>query len=179
MRKVPHAISVLQAAVSCGDATTIRDTIQAYKDRYPHCLIWQYHMGQGLWDRCPDCIQQEICQAICRGEAQTTVIYKGTSACINVHDLEHRTGAVKKRIRSKLQSLVRYPSWTSWVVTSNLTTVPNWEDAVVMFAAGSIVSAVPNGHTVALLCHEGVIDPTLWMPACKTVGHAKHAVAKC
>ena len=50
---VPHARSLLEAAVRSSDEEVIRYTLQKYWERHQQCLQWQCYGGHGTWDPLP------------------------------------------------------------------------------------------------------------------------------
>ena len=70
LRRVPHTISLLDAAAMSGDAEVIERVLGMYRHRYPQCLLWQYNIGPGLWHTYNNACQREICQALKRGAPQ-------------------------------------------------------------------------------------------------------------
>ena len=162
---VPQVPSLLDAAVASGEPATIRCVFQAYKARYPHCLRWQYHAGHGLWDTYPEFIQQQIAHALARS---LPAVALGQGQSLDLANLEHRAGDETRRMQCHMPTLLQYLAPDGGArVTAAPGDVPDWERAFVTLVSGSVAAAARDPATLLLLATEGMVDPTLWQPACK------------
>ena len=165
LRTVPQVASLLHFAVASGDEPTIRAVLQAYKDRHPQCLRWQYHVGHGLWHTYAPSVQRQIAHALARRLPGVALEH---GPVLDLDRLEHRAGRAAQPMRCHLQTQLQWRVEDArWRVTSAPEDVPDWEGVFVTMVSGSLALAAPDEATLVLLATEGVADPTLWRPASK------------
>ena len=167
---VPQCPSLLEAAARSGDGDTIRKTMAAYRQRYPQCLMWQYHVADGLWNAYPLFIQNRVCQALSRGLDVVDVEIEGVPGPLHLMSREHRVGSTVRRIRCQLQTIIRYRAGDEWCATSNPNAVGDWSTAHVLSPPSAVAAASPHREALSVLLQEGAVDPALWMPPCKDEG---------
>ena len=166
LKKVPHAICLMQAAARSGDTAMVRYVMQQYQAHYPQSLVWQHHIGNGLWNTYPHILQQQVGQALKAGQDHITVDYENRTVVLDLQARQHHVGGYVSSMRCQLQTMVQYPvQGSEWAVTSCPDTNLNWDEAAVLFDPGSIATSAPDRQTLAVLSEEGVIDPSLWQPA--------------
>ena len=165
LQRVPQAASLLQFAVESGDEPTIRYVFDVYKERHPHCLRWQHHLGHGLWRPYDAPAQQKIAQALARQSTQVTL---DDGRLLDLARGEQRDGAAAQRIRCHAQSVFQPLSADDGAaVTSAVEEVRCWDDVFVTMTSGALSTAAPDPRTLQLLATEGIVDPTLWGPPSK------------
>ena len=108
LRAVPHAVSLLEAAVASGDGPTVSHVIQTYKSRYGQCLAWQHHIGHGLWDEFFAAVQQAIAQALAQGQRRLAVDAKGKTLALDLDTLESSLDGTVHKMRYYLQNVIQY-----------------------------------------------------------------------
>ena len=168
LQYVKQAVPLLQSAVASGDEPTIKYCFEAYKTRYPHCLRWQYHVGHGLWQSYPNCIQQQITQALQRRLTELEVTHEHRTIVLDLANLEHRTGAFVQSMACRLQTMFQYRVGDGeWAVSSVLDDILDWDDAFVVAVAGPMTATARDTATLAVLVQERMVDPSLWRPDCK------------
>ena len=145
LSRVPHALSLLEAAVSWGASDTIKLMIEAYKARVPQCLAWERRMGPRMWDPCRDPRAPAPDEGPVRCHLSTAFLYPDAAAASGV------------------------------CVTADPTAVPNWGRAMVLVCSGDLALAAPDGGTLELLAlpdpeapdRPRAVDPSLWQPPCR------------
>ena len=168
LSRVPHTFSLLEAAAASGDEATIRFTARAYKTAYPQCLVWEHHIGRGLWDPYPADTQAEICAALRAGQHRLVVAHDGGFASLDLRALRYGAGAAApapdQRLRSRLRTAFQYYADGRWAVTCDPGAVADWGRAFVLSAPGSVAAAAAGEGALRLLHAEGAVDPSLWAP---------------
>ena len=169
MQPIPQALSLMQAAAISGDEPTIEFVAQAYTLRHPQCLRWQTHVGDGLWHTYPNFVQQQIAQGLRHGASHVTVQMDQEPTFLDLVELQQRrAGEEAQALRCHMQTMIQYRIGDGgWAVTTVLDEVAEWDQAFVSVAAGPIATAVWDPVTLSLLVRKRIVDPSLWMPACK------------
>ena len=171
LRRVPQALSLLQAAAASGDAATVQCAVAAYRRRFPECTRWQYEVPPGLWDTFPGHVQQKIAQAVVRGLPGLSVDHWGGGLTLDLVNHQYRMGGVARRVRARAQTMVHYRAAGAaaggWGVTSSLGDVPEWDEAFAVAAGLAVAAFAPDRDTLARLSEEGVVDACAWQPPCK------------
>ena len=145
LSRVPHALSLLEAAVSSGARDTIELMIQAYKARVPQCLAWERRVGPRMWDPCRDPRAPAADEGPVCCHLSTAFLYPDAAAASGV------------------------------CVTADPAAVPNWGRAMVLVCSGDLALAAPDGGTLELLAlrdpeapdRPRAVDPSLWQPPCR------------
>ena len=148
----------------------MRHIVQAYHDRHPACLRWQYRCGSGLWAAYPAFIQQQIVLARLRGADRITVDLDHVSTVLDLSTLRQHQGTTVQTMQCHMQTMCQYKVGEGdWAVTSDMTDVPDggWGEAFVGLTSGALVIAAPDAASLRLLIHLCAVDPSLWQPACK------------
>ena len=73
LQRLPHCLSVLQAAAASGAVEGVQYVIGRYKALHPRMLCWERFVEHGLWQPYPAPVQVQIANALERGDAQVTV----------------------------------------------------------------------------------------------------------
>ena len=163
---VPRAVSLLEAAVASGQSPMVCYALGAYEARYPQCLLWQHHVGHGLWWAYPPHVQTQIAKALAKGQRGITIRDGPTTAWLDFEALVQQMASATQGIRCRLQTVLQYRSGEEWFATSSAAAVMAWEEAFVLVASGALAASAPNRHTLVMLYERGAVDAALWGPAC-------------
>ena len=124
-------------------------------------------MGHGLWCSYSPAAQRQIRTACATGQRSTTVEADQGLAFLDFGTAQHRTPGAVQAIRCHFQTLFQYSKGRTRVVTSRPADIIGWDDACVHLVSGAVARAAPDGDSLALLCHRGAVDPSLWSPPCQ------------
>ena len=174
---VPHNRSLLEAAVSSNDLETVQCAVRAYRQRCPQCLVWQYALPHGLWDTFPNGAQQQICEALAKGLDRVALESpEGQSELDLVAQIEEE-GKEQRALRSHFQTVFWYRGDDGWALTSSVSAVPDWDQALVLLASGDVACAADrDAEMLQLLADERVVDVSLWNPLPKAPGRLRWAL---
>ena len=166
LRRVPHALSLLDCAAASGDGPTVRHVLEVYRQGAPQCLRWEHHVGHGLWAPYAAAAQDQIAQALARGDAR--VVLEGAAGagalCFRTMRRARPDGGAAP-VRARLRQQLHCDGPAGHVVTSAVGAVA-WDSAFVVAVPQAGVGTASE-ETLRLLAQEGAVDPSLWLPACK------------
>ena len=167
--RVPHSISLLEAAAASGSAEVVELVVQEYLERHPQCLRWEYHIGHGFWVAYPDAVQRAIAAALSERRGSTAVHLGGSCALLNFGTMVHSMGGKEHRLRHVCQSMTLHRrAGGEWAPTGTVSDVHDWTTAVHLPVPGACATCAPSLEALQMLAHKGLTDPSLWQVPCKT-----------
>ena len=162
---VPHAPSLLECAAASGSAAAVLRTLKAYEDQAPECLVWQWHVGHGLWHTYPAAVQRQVADALRWGVGQVRVEVQAAAAVLDLRALEDRRGPRAHRMRCRYRTLLQHRTPDGWAFAGPAAAdVADWGAAYVVLAPAAVALGVSDPETLRLLAQHGVVDASLWAP---------------
>ena len=168
LRRIPHAVSVLESALPSSDTATVEYLVAAYKERYAQEATWEYEIAPGLWHAYPPDFQKEICTARSAGRRVVRLKAPGFAAAVHLHSLKHEAGDLRLNVRCRLGPLLQHrKGGGQWAVTCDPSTIDPDSSVYVILGFGSTAAVTCSAEHLTLLVTEALVDPTLWKPPCK------------
>ena len=171
VERLPHGLSLLEAATQSGHLATVQHVAGLYRERYPHCLAWQCEGRHGLWCDFPEDAQRAIGRALRHQPAPADLPLPrpfGHITSLDLRALRYRSAARPGAIRPRLRTVFQFPDphTGEWTATAEPVHVPDWDSALVMVSSGQVARATADRAVLAELVEAGVVDPALFAPPC-------------